>query len=197
MSNSAASLTKVGEELPSGPPPPAHFTSITQNVTLADAYRTEFLPSFDRPTSISGDGLLFDRQAGLVVLPSGAVPGFRYQIASAVPRFDQAEFERAPNGNDPLVSADAQLPTDTPPPDEITNYASQPEFSKDTPFDSLKALEDDLKSNHFGYDIKSTPGHSYAVLQRFLAVPGGDGSPGTSRVGDAEQFAAAFASSPG
>jgi transglutaminase-like putative cysteine protease len=205
--NSSASFTKVGEELPTGPPQPAKTTSVSENVTLGPGYRADlqgttpdggvadgaFLPELDRPSSIAGDNLLFDRQTGLVVVQPGPDAGYRYAITSAVPVVPpDATLDSAPTGNDPSVSADAQLPTDTAVPQEILDYANQPDFNKPSAYESLKAMEADLKSNHFGYNAQSVPGHSYAVLQRLLAVPP-DNNPSTNRTGDAEQYASAFA----
>ncbi len=188
-----AQLTKVGTELPTGPPAPAPTTSMSQAVTLAGGYRSSFLPALDRPTSVDGEGLLFDRQSGMVVIDGGPYAGFRYQVTSAVPRYDDATLKAAPNGNDPLVADLALLPTTAIVPTEITTYAQQPDFAKATPFESLKAIEADMKSNHFGYDTKGTPGHSYGVLRTFLRAPAGENDPAGGRVGDSEQFAAAFA----
>ncbi len=188
-----AQLTKVGAELPTGPPAPAPTTPVTQNLTLAGAYRSSFLPALDRPTSVDGEGLLFDRQAGMVVMSGDPYAGYRYQVTSAVPRFDEAQLKAAAAGNDPLVADLALLPTTAAIPASITAYAQQPDFAKPTTYESLKAIEADMKSNHFGYDTHGTPGHSYGVLRTFLQAPGPNGEASPGRVGDSEQFASAFA----
>jgi hypothetical protein len=188
-----AHLNKVGEELPTGPPQPLPTATVSQSYTLGDGYRSSFLPALDRPISITGDGLLFDRDAGMVVIADGPFAGYRYQITSAVPHLDSDDIiKAAPPGNDPSVADLALLPTDATVPPAITTYANQPQFAAATPIESLRAIEKDMRTN-FGYDTTGTPGHSYGVLANFLAAPGADAAAATGRVGDAEQFASAFA----
>jgi transglutaminase-like putative cysteine protease len=185
---------KVGAEVPAGAPLRVPADRITQHYTLSGDYRSSFLPELDRPVAVQADDVGFDRSTGTLVRDRPS-PGFSYEITSAVPRYDDVNRLRASApGIDPTV-ADLSLPPATagPVPEEIENYAHQPQFEKGNPFDSMKAVEDDLRSDAFGYSAQAIAGHSYAVLKGFLgAEPGADRKDG-ARVGYSEQTAAALA----
>jgi transglutaminase-like putative cysteine protease len=185
----SAHLTTVGQELPSGPTVFATTATVTQSIALTADYRSAFLPALDRPTSVDGDGLLFDRQSGMVVAadPNGRL---RYDVTSAVPNIDALVAKPPADGTDPDYADDALLPPGVAVPPAITDYADQPQFVQPNAYASLKAIEKDMHAN-FGYATNGTPGHSYQALASFLAPKGSAGS--TGRVGDAEQYAAAFA----
>jgi transglutaminase-like putative cysteine protease len=200
-----AQLSDVGAELPSGPGGPAgsagtsgsagsaRTVSVTEATTFADGYRSSFLPALDRPTAISGDDLRFDRRSGMVLHAGGApFPGYRFEVTSAVPMHDPDELRDAPSEVDPLVAELTLPPSDIPA--EITDYAGQPQFNKASPYEALKAIEEDMRNaKNFGYDLKAVPGHSLGALRNFLKVTTAADGKTSGHVGFSEQYAAAIA----
>ncbi len=184
------SFALAGHELPSGPTPTLPSTVIHQEYQL-DAYPSQFLPALDRPVRINGKDLAFDRVSGMLAAPNGAPPGFRYGVDSQVADERVAAQETVKPGNDPAFSVLA-LPPAEGWPHEVVTFASTIQPSGKGPYGTLQGIADELRSSAFGYNTLARPGHSLGVLSDFLTSPAGAAN-GTSRVGYAEQFAAAFA----
>ena len=193
--STSSEFSKVGAELPTAPLEVGTGTAgpIKQTVVVEAPYRSSFLPALDRPVSIAGDGLAFDRETGMVVSNGRPRAGLGYTVESRVPIPDEAAYTGAPIGNDAAVSKLSLLPVEPAVPPEIMKYASRADFAADTPYASLKKIEADMRGDSFGYSIQATPGHSYGVLRNFLGAETGTSQAETGRIGTSEQFAAAFA----
>ena len=185
-----ATFALAGSELPRGPSSALPSITVSQKYHLASGYTSSFLPALDRPVSVSGVGLGFDRTSGMVIAGSTKRADYTYSVTSDIPVVSEAAARAARPGNDPAFSR-LSLPPPGGWPAEIARFAAG--FSSATRYDELMKLRAELLSVDFGYDTKARPGHSLGVLKGFLtAAPGGSGV-STARVGYAEQFAAAFA----
>jgi transglutaminase-like putative cysteine protease len=185
------SFALAGHELPSGPTPTLPTAVIHQEYQLG-AYPSQFLPALDRPVRMNGKNLAFDRVSGMLAAPNGAPQGFRYSVDSEVADESVAAHATVKPGNDPAFSVLA-LPPAEGWPSEVVNFASTIQASAKGPYATLQAIADELRSRDFGYNPQARPGHSLGVLTDFLTPPTGAANVTSSRVGYAEQFAAAFA----
>jgi hypothetical protein len=156
------------------------------------AYPSQFLPALDRPVRMNGKDLAFDRVSGMLAAPNGAQQGSRYSVDSEVADESVAAHATVKVGNDPAFSVLA-LPPAEGWPHEIVTFANTIPNSAKGPYATLQAIADELRSPDFGYNKLSRPGHSLGVLSDFLAPLTAASDVKTSRVGYAEQFAAAFA----
>ena len=186
-----ASFALAGHELPSGPVPALPRTLVHQDYRLG-AYPSQFLPALDRPVRMNGKNLAFDHVSGMLATPNGALPGFRYGVDSEVADESVAAHETVKPGNDPAFSL-LTLPPVGGWPHEIVAFANSIPGSANGSYATLQAIADELRSRDFGYNTLSRSGHSLGVLSDFLTPPANVGDVKTSRVGYAEQFAAAFA----
>jgi transglutaminase-like putative cysteine protease len=186
-----ASFALAGHELPSGPTPALPRRVIHQEYQLG-AYPSQFLPALDRPVRMNGKDLAFDRVSGMLAVPNAVPQGYRYGIDSQVADEIVAAHETVKPGNDPAFSV-LSLPPVEGWPHEIVAFASAIPVSGKGPYATLQAIADELRSRDFGYNTLSRAGHSLGVLSDFLTPPNAAADAKTSRVGYAEQFAAAFA----
>jgi hypothetical protein len=128
----------------------------------------------------------------MLASPNVAPQGFRYSVDSQVADERVATHQTVKPGNDPAFSVLALPPVEGWP-HEIVTFASTIPVSAKGPYATLQAIADELRSRDFGYNTLSRPGHSLGVLSDFLTPPNAAADVKTSRVGYAEQFAAAFA----
>jgi hypothetical protein len=185
-----ASFALAGRQLPSGPSNSATRAEIHQDYQLGD-YQSPFLPALDRPIGASGSGLAFDRVSGMLATPNRGLAGFRYSVTSEVPAANSlADHQPVRPGNDPAFSVLALAPPQGWP-QEIINFAGS--IPSKGPYATLRSIADELRSLHFGYNTSARPGHNLGVLGDFLTAPSAGADLKVSRVGYAEQFAAAFA----
>lgn len=188
-----ATFARVGHILPAGPVPSIPTYPVRQEYEMGGA-TTSFLPSLERPRSVRGTDTAFDRVSGMLVVPAKPSRGSRYVVVSdVVPDPSEAEMEAARPGNDPSVSTLA-LPPPQGWPREIERAATSL-FPSQAPnaYAYLHGLETEMRSERFGFNTRTVPGHSFGVLSRFLATPAADGESQSARVGSWEQYAAAFA----
>lgn len=189
---SDAEFLRAGRDLPPGPASTAPTFPIRQEYEIS-RWNSSFLPALDRPTQIIGQDLGYDRDSGMIAAPDAQPEGLRYVVLSDVIDLSGVDKQATRPGNDPKVST-AALPPPDGWPSGITAAAAR--LATPTASDSytmLKALETKLRSADFGYDPRSRPGHNLGLLTQFLAVPADASQPKTSQVGQAEQYAAAFA----
>jgi transglutaminase-like putative cysteine protease len=184
-----ASFALVGHELPVGPSGVKVGPIIHQQYQVG-TYQSSFLPALSAPIRASGKGLAFDRVSGTLAVSSPPPAGFRYSVDSEVPAQNLAATEPVKAGNDPAFSVLA-LPPPQGWPESIVRFANG--ITGKTPYATLQAVANELRSSAFGYNTQARPGHSLGALSAFLAAPSGASDITTSRVGYAEQFAAAFA----
>ena len=189
-----ASFSLVGHDLPVGPTASAPGPLIHQDYQLG-TYPSPFLPALDRPVHAAGKGLAFDRVSGTLAVPTAPPAGYRYSIdselsiASQPQDTSQVAKEPVKAGNDSAFSVLA-LPPPQGWPTSITAFAHA--HTGTTPYATLRAIADELRSQDFGYSTLALPGHSLGVLGPFLAPPA-TANDLVAKVGYAEQFAAAFA----
>jgi transglutaminase-like putative cysteine protease len=183
----SSSLAPVGQDLPPVSPAQVATNSIHQTYHL-HGYSSAFLPVLERPVSLSGAKLGFDRTTGMLINPSGSAGSFTYSVDSEVSSFTPAEEEAARPGSDPSVAALALSPPEgwTQP---LEGFAGRYAQGR-TPVDRLDSLVGELRSTDFGYSTNGRGGHSIGVLTDFVQATTGDPN---STIGDAEQFAATFA----
>jgi transglutaminase-like putative cysteine protease len=195
-----ATFALAGEELPRGPAVQFPTASVRQDYELKN-FPSSFLPELGRPVSANGDELGFDRGSGMLLAGSEDRSGVRYSVTSDVPidatsgQVPDAILAGAKPGQDPSASLLSLLPTASIAelPDGLQRFAAGI-GRESTDYETMMALEAELKSKNFGYNVAARPGHSLGVLNGFVSAQTGDqGSVPTSRVGYAEQFAATFA----
>lgn len=138
-----------------------------------------WLPTVDRPTMVSGEGLLVDEVTGVLVQPGGLEPGGSYSLTSAVPTgsTDCAQIVSSPT---PIAGPGRDIPQ------ELMEHAAAFEAATASPCEKIRAIEDYIKQDRI-IDPLAPSGSSSWRIQRFLGR-GDEGSRGTS-----EQFASAFA----
>jgi TgpA N-terminal domain/Transglutaminase-like superfamily/Domain of unknown function (DUF4129) len=185
----SAPFSLAGPDLPPGPALHVPSATIHQTYQLS-TFPSAFLPALEGAHTISGVTLGYDRTTGTLVDPSGPGATLTYSVVSEVPQITPAEIRDARPGIDQSVATLVLPPANEQWPPEFTEFADQ--YGKgSTPLARLDNLEKELRSaTAFGYNNRSRPGHSLGVLSEFLTSKRGDPY---SRVGDSEQFAAAFA----
>jgi transglutaminase-like putative cysteine protease len=170
----------AGTTLPGFEPLDAPTQMVRLDVEV-DALGQPFLPVVGEPVRLTGTGAAFDRATGTAVI-TGPAPGpFRYSTVGEVRPQDAATRQALP-GDDPADAAATVLPA---PPPWVRELADRSIQDRQTPMSQLLALEDMLRRQ--SYNPAALPGHSYGALKRVLL-----GLP-ADRVGNAEQYAAAFA----
>jgi transglutaminase-like putative cysteine protease len=185
----SAPFSLAGPDLPPGSALHVPSATIHQTYQLS-AFPSVFLPALEGAHSIGGVTLGYDRTTGTLVNPSGPGATLNYSVVSEVPQITAADIRAARPGIDQSVATLVLPPPNEQWPSEFTEFANQ--YGKgSTPLAKLDSLERELQSaTAFGYNNRSRPGHSLGVLSEFLTSKQGDPY---SRVGDSEQFAAAFA----
>jgi transglutaminase-like putative cysteine protease len=184
-----ASFALVGHQMPVGPTVPVAGRVVRQQY-LVGSDGSSFLPALERPVEATGHSLVFDRVSGMIATATPAPAGFGYTVDSELPNLGHVATEPVKSGNDPHFSALA-LPPQQGWPDSIVAFANG--ITGKGPYATLQAVANELRSRDFGYSSTARPGHSLGVLSAFLAPPTTLNQASTARVGDAEQFAAAFA----
>jgi hypothetical protein len=187
----SAPFSLAGPDLPPGPAVDVPTVAIRQTYQLTK-YPSAFLPALEGAHTISGAPLGYDRTTGTLVDPAGSDASLAYSVVSDVPQVTTAEIEHAHPGIAPSVATLALPPA--PPNESWTPELRQFEAQYGTGSTQLAKLESLLKelqsTKGFGYNTQTRPGHSLGVLSDFLDGKADDPN---SRIGDSEQFAAAFA----
>jgi transglutaminase-like putative cysteine protease len=206
--STSAKFTRVGEGLPE-PPGPLEQTGseLRQSYSITDEYDLVFLPAVGRPVELDPERdreLAVDRDSATVVSLEGRPREWKYEVVSAVPEIPETDREEAKWDADPVWSHLSAAPPSGSGqaawPAEVTGFAAGVQPAA-TPYQFLGSLEDLMRSEAFGYDPQSNPGHGLGVLVGLLRAPGapssseGEGAASTApvRIGFAEQFATAFA----
>ena len=182
----------AGSTLPGFEAPEAPAQRVRLDVEV-DRLDQPFLPLVGEPAELVGaldprsgvdtrGGFAFDRPTGTAVRTAGAAGPFRYSAVGAVAPLDAATRQAVPS-RAPADVPFTELPSFPPPwVGQVADLAVQ---DRQTAMSQLLAIEDMLRKQDYRAD--ALPGHSYGALKRvLLGVP-------ADRVGNAEQFAAAFA----
>ncbi len=184
-----ASFALVGHQMPAGPTVPVAGPVVRQQYQVGSD-GSSFLPALERPVEATGHSLVFDRVSGMIATATPAPAGFSYTVDSELPNLGHVAAEPVKSGNDPHFSALALAPPQGWPA-QIVAFANG--ITGKGPYATLQAVANELRSRDFGYSSSARPGHSLGILSAFLAPPTSLNQVSTARVGDAEQFAAAFA----
>lgn len=187
-----AEFTQAGRDLPPGPPADTKTATIHQTYKITAAFPTVFLPALERPQSLAGNGMAFDRQAGMLVSAAAGTTALSYSVDSDVPIYSvAAEKAAALRGNSPSTAALVLAPPEGWGP-LIENFALQ--YGKGpNRLAQLDALANELRSDEFGYSKLAPTGQSLGVLDKFLSPATTNPQTANNRLGSAEQFASAFA----
>jgi hypothetical protein len=187
-----AEFTLAGRDLPPGPVVDAKSVAIRQTYKIAPGYPTAFLPTLERPQKLSGTGLGFDRQSGMLVSATGGPTSLMYSVVSDYPTYTTAEERAAASrGNEPSTSVLVVPPPEgwTP---AIGSFTSRYATGNGR-LAQLNALVREFRSSEFGYNTLAPPGQSLGVLDKFLSPVTANPETATNRLGSAVQFADAFA----
>ena len=194
----SGAFAMAGKQLPPQSPPSVPTATIRQSYQILSNYRyygTVFLPALERPVSVTGSALAFDRSSGTLATTASSAPGLSYGVTSQVPEFPEWKNGTLSGsdvrpGNDPTVSLLALPPSVTIPPPIMSFESSvQPRGPGDLGW--LQGLQGELNSSAFGYSSAARPGHSVGRIADFLDIS--SASVNARRIGSSEQFAAAFA----
>jgi transglutaminase-like putative cysteine protease len=184
-----APFSLAGPDLPPGAAGSAPTVTVRQTYKLTN-YPSAFLPALEGAHTIGGATLGYDRTTGTLVYPPGPNVNLTYTVSSDVPQIGSGQIRLARPGVDPTVATLALPPANENWPEPILSFAHR-YGTGETPLARLDALQKALLSPHeFGYTDHARPGHSFFVLSDFLSQNSKDGF---GRIGDSEQFAAAFA----
>jgi transglutaminase-like putative cysteine protease len=187
-----AEFTPAGRDLPPGPATDAKTVRIRQTYRITTRFPTPFLPTLERPETLSGASLGFDRQSGMVVSAAGAADNLSYSVVSSYPTYTAAEEVAAAHRGNDAATAALLLPPPAGWTKAIESFKSQYAAGKDI-LARLKSLVDEFQSDRFGYSTLAPPGQSLGVLNNFLSPVTGNKQTYDNRLGSAQQFAAAFA----
>jgi protein-glutamine gamma-glutamyltransferase len=187
-----AEFTQAGPDLPPGPATATKSTAIHQTYKITPNYPTAFLPALERPQKLSGTGLGFDRQSGMIVSAAGGPTTLTYSVVSDDPTYTAAEVQAAASrGNEPSASVLVVAPPEgwtT----AVETFASRYGTGNGR-MAQLNSLVDELRSTQFGYSTLAPPGQSLGVLDRFLSPVTANPETAGNRLGSPVQFAGAFA----
>ncbi|QYF75177.1 transglutaminase domain-containing protein [Cryobacterium sp. PAMC25264] len=188
----SGSFRLVGRTIPA----PALATSIQNSTVTIDVvgYEDVWLPGVGYPTTVDFDdagsqeeseSLRYNSDSGTAVLTSGVEPGYEYTVSAQL----QQTYRDEDLQNVPV--ADVTLPAVQNIPDVVVAKAIEFSGGTDTPIDSLRAIEQSLKTKGFlshglaSDGIPSRAGHGADRLNELFTR--------TQMVGDEEQYAAAMA----
>ena len=177
-------------------PEPSLVTSNQDSTVTIDVtgYEDVWLPGVGYPTTVDFDDaasqdesetLRYNAESGTAVLTSGVESGYQYTVSAML----QQTYRDEDLANVPV--ADVQLPAVQNIPDVVVAKAIEYAGTADTPIDSLRAIEQALKTKGFlshglaSDGIPSRAGHGADRLNELFTR--------TQMVGDEEQYAAAMA----
>jgi transglutaminase-like putative cysteine protease len=176
----------TGSTLPGAEPLDGDTERIRLEVAVDAAAATAagpFLPLLGEPTRFDGTDFAFDRATATAVRTAAASGPFSYATVGEVRPQDGA-IRQARVSDTPADRPFTELPGRPP---WVTQLAGLATASREnaTAMAQLLAIEDFLR--RLPYSPAAPPGHSYGALKRALVGASGE------RVGNAEQYAAAFA----
>jgi transglutaminase-like putative cysteine protease len=188
--SSSSRYDPVGSEVPADPTLAVPTQTVRQSYEVQDLGGF-WLPSIDRPASLSSDGgpaMQVDPATGTIVTQADDLDGVVYAVTSELPLRSSTDLALAQVPEGPLATTFTELPT---PPtelaqvvrDEIVQKANEVVAGSTRPIDQAYALRDWFLEN-FDYDPEAPSGHSYGHLRYFI-LRGNQGSP--------EHFATAYA----
>lgn len=170
----------TGSTLPGFAPPGGGAVTVRLDVQV-DRLVQPFLPMVGEPVRFEGTDFAFDRATGTAVSTRSSVAGFGYATTGEL-RPQDAALRQAGPSETPADAAFTRLPGAPP---WVGQLADQVTQGRETAMQQLLAIEAYLRAQSYGPE--ALPGHSYGALNRVLL-----GAP-AERVGNAGQFAAAFA----
>ena len=186
--NGSGSFSLVGRDLPT---PGIGAPAGTENLTVAvGKYSDVWMPSdgypvriqFEGATAANKDNLRYNSATGSAVVTSGLHPGDRYAVQTELQKsFSAAQLKALP-------TAQVSMPTVDNVPDIVAAKAIQLAGAATTPYEKLKAIEKALQGGYLSHGTAASPspaGHGADRMKLLLTH--------TPLVGDAEQYASAFA----
>ncbi len=166
---------------------------VEQTVQLESAYPFRFLPRAGIVRTLAGDGLAWDPRSGTVASVAAGTPGYVGSVDIPAVRPEQLpEPGQVPGSlryaSDRPEATEAQA-------EVLAAYASSAVSSDQTLDVRLGLLEQDLRSEAFGYNEEAPAGHSLAALTSYLRPEADSDDPNSSapRIGFSEQSSAVFA----
>jgi len=192
VANGSGSFRLVGRTIPE---PPLVTSAQNSTVTIdVVGYEDVWLPGVGYPTTVDFDdadsqaeseNLRYNADSGTAVLTNGVQPGYEYTMSAML----QQTYRDEDLVDVPV--ADVTLPSVQNIPDVVVAKAIEYSGGTDTPIDSLRAIEQALKTKGFlshglaSDGIPSRAGHGADRLNELFTR--------TQMVGDEEQYAAAMA----
>ncbi len=145
-----------------------------------------WLPAAFQPVAVTTDrGVRYQPSSSTLIVDTqfNDSNGFRYQVESVVPSFDEAELRTATNDALPAEILDPYLADPSGLGDDARDLAAEVTAGATTPYDQARALQDWFRGT-FTYDLSGTgAGHDGNAIDAFLE----------RRRGYCEQFAGTFA----
>jgi transglutaminase-like putative cysteine protease len=145
-----------------------------------------WLPAAYQPTEVVSDrGVRYQPASSTLIVDTQFADsdGFRYQVESTAPAFDEATLRGATNATLPAEVVDPYLTDPSGLSERARRTAAEVTSAASTPYDRARALQDWFRDT-FTYDLSGTgAGHDGNAIDDFLE----------SRRGYCEQFAGTFA----
>lgn len=187
--STSARFEAAGSRLPAPALANPSAGAVEVSITLTDQYPFRFLPQVGVLQTIVEGDLAWDPVTGTVASVDPTAGNYR-GLAAPIPTVELPA--QLGNNETSLDGASRRAELTDEQRNALNAYLAAVVDVDADPFDQLRAIQADLRSDRFGYNENSPAGHSLAALTSYLQPSDEEGT-SAGRIGFSEHSAASFA----